>query len=194
MVVEPLHHLIQHAGGSYLNVSATRPGNSRYMAVHGLADRRKPGREDTVTRTEYIQVSPSGLPPRARFTASPLAGYVPLAVQFTDRSLGVPTAWSWDFGDGNTSMLRNPGKHVRRGGDLPGIPDGGKSLRGEHHGPQGIRAVRGAPPFPDSGKSPEYQLSLPTQQTDENPAIPWRSSGREATGGPLPWKILLMGT
>ncbi|WP_422107817.1 PKD domain-containing protein [Winogradskyella sp.] len=29
-------------------------------------------------------------------------------VQFTDTSTGDPTAWFWDFGDGNTSNLQNP--------------------------------------------------------------------------------------
>ncbi len=31
-----------------------------------------------------------------------------LTVNFTDQSTGSPTAWSWDFGDGNTSMDQNP--------------------------------------------------------------------------------------
>jgi PKD repeat protein len=31
-----------------------------------------------------------------------------LPIQFTDASTNVPTAWSWDFGDGTTSALQNP--------------------------------------------------------------------------------------
>ncbi len=43
------------------------------------------------------------------FSAAPGAGPAPLAVQFTDQStLGGASAWSWDFGDGATSTLRNP--------------------------------------------------------------------------------------
>ncbi|MEI9942759.1 MAG: PKD domain-containing protein [Chitinophagaceae bacterium] len=49
-----------------------------------------------------------GQTPSANFTASPLAGCSPLIVNFQDLSTGSPTAWSWDFGNGNTSILQNP--------------------------------------------------------------------------------------
>lgn len=42
------------------------------------------------------------------FSASPLSGYPPLTVQFSDLSPGQPTAWLWDFGDGTTSNVQNP--------------------------------------------------------------------------------------
>lgn len=45
------------------------------------------------------------------FTANVTSGTRPLAVQFTDTSTNsnaTPDAWSWNFGDGNTSILRNP--------------------------------------------------------------------------------------
>lgn len=45
----------------------------------------------------------------ADFTASPRIGPAPLTVVFTDTSnVPSPTAWEWDFGDGNTSSLQNP--------------------------------------------------------------------------------------
>ncbi len=47
-------------------------------------------------------------PPIAGFTASPTSGLTPLSVQFMDASTGFPTSWSWSFGDGATSTLRNP--------------------------------------------------------------------------------------
>jgi len=49
-------------------------------------------------------------PPVPNFTASPVYGTVPLAVQFTDLSTNNPTAWIWDFGDGSMSGVldRNP--------------------------------------------------------------------------------------
>lgn len=45
------------------------------------------------------------------FTASATAGSLPFHVQFTDSSVvqnAYPTAWLWDFGDGNTSTAQNP--------------------------------------------------------------------------------------
>ena len=50
-------------------------------------------------------------PPVANFIGTPLAGNVPLIVQFTDTSTGgTPTAWSWNFGDGDqtNSTSMNP--------------------------------------------------------------------------------------
>ncbi|AKB32822.1 cell surface protein [Methanosarcina siciliae HI350] len=46
----------------------------------------------------------------ADFNAGPKMGDVPLTVQFTDKSSGSPTSWSWDFGDGNdtNSTVQNP--------------------------------------------------------------------------------------
>jgi hypothetical protein len=50
------------------------------------------------------------LPVVAGFSAQPVSGTAPLSVRFTDTSSGAPTAWQWNFGDGNTtgSTTRNP--------------------------------------------------------------------------------------
>ncbi len=45
--------------------------------------------------------------PVADFSATPLNGNAPLAVQFTDQSTNA-TAWLWDFGDGGSSTQKNP--------------------------------------------------------------------------------------
>ena len=45
----------------------------------------------------------------ADFSASSLQGCAPLVVQFTDISVGSPTTWFWDLGNGNTSTAQNPG-------------------------------------------------------------------------------------
>ena len=50
-------------------------------------------------------------PPEADFSATPVYGFAPLAVHFTDTSCGAPESWVWDFGDGTTSTEQNPG-HV----------------------------------------------------------------------------------
>ena len=48
--------------------------------------------------------------PVASFTGTPTNGTAPLTIQFTDTSLGNPTGWTWNFGDGNTtnSTVQNP--------------------------------------------------------------------------------------
>ncbi len=61
---------------------------------------------DTLTRSDFVVVAL--LPPQASFTASPTAGEAPLDVQFLDATTGDVTSWSWDFGDGYTSVQRNP--------------------------------------------------------------------------------------
>jgi beta propeller repeat protein len=46
--------------------------------------------------------------PVADFTASPTSEVVPATIAFTDTSLGNPTNWIWNFGDGTTSTDQNP--------------------------------------------------------------------------------------
>jgi hypothetical protein len=50
-------------------------------------------------------------PVTADFTSSPASGVAPLVVSFRDASRNLPTNWRWDFGDGNTSVGRNP-RHI----------------------------------------------------------------------------------
>jgi PKD repeat protein len=59
-----------------------------------------------ITKNQYINVV-GGL--ASKFSADPASGKAPLAVTFTDRSIGSPTAWKWDFADGTTSTDQNPG-------------------------------------------------------------------------------------
>jgi len=46
--------------------------------------------------------------PTADFSGTPVSGEYPLVVQFSDLSAGDPTGWSWTFGDGGTSNVKNP--------------------------------------------------------------------------------------
>ncbi len=46
--------------------------------------------------------------PTANFTSNTTQGSAPLSVQFNDTSTGSPTAWTWNFGDGKNSNIKNP--------------------------------------------------------------------------------------
>jgi PKD repeat protein len=62
---------------------------------------------DMLVKTDLITVDPAPL--IVDFTATPAQGINPLQVAFTDTSTGATTtAWSWDFGDGNSSTQQNP--------------------------------------------------------------------------------------
>jgi len=64
-----------------------------------------PGGTTNVSRLQYILVT--NLPPIAAFEASPLTGFAPLTVYFTNLSSGA-TDYGWLFGDGNSSADSNP--------------------------------------------------------------------------------------
>ncbi len=67
------------------------------------------GLKDSLTKTQYITVNDK---PVVNFTVNKRTGCFPLQVQFTDLSSvtnGTITKWLWDFGDGFTSTLQNPG-------------------------------------------------------------------------------------
>jgi len=72
------------------------------------------GRTGAATVSVRI-TTPTGLPPTAEFGFSCSA----LSCDFTDSSTdpdGTVTAWTWDFGDGGTSTLQNPGHTYLTGG------------------------------------------------------------------------------
>ncbi|MCM2270965.1 MAG: PKD domain-containing protein, partial [candidate division Zixibacteria bacterium] len=48
-------------------------------------------------------------PPVAAFDAAPTSGVAPLNVQFNNLSTGTITTYEWDFGDGDSASVRNPG-------------------------------------------------------------------------------------
>jgi YVTN family beta-propeller protein len=63
---------------------------------------------NALTKTNYIVVSGISNVPVTSFSASPTSGVEPLNVSFTDQSIGSPTSWNWNFGDGNLSTDKNP--------------------------------------------------------------------------------------
>ena len=92
-VMQNPEHLYTSAGTYTVSLTATGPVNN-----------------DTTTGTDFISVTPSPARPVAAFTANQTGGNAPLPVQFTDQSTGSVESWSWDFGDGTTSVTRNPVK------------------------------------------------------------------------------------
>jgi PKD repeat protein len=75
-----------------------------------------PGGSDTHVLSGAVRVAP---PMEAAFTFVPPTSVAPVSVQFTDASSGTPSAWSWDFGDGTLSLLRNPSHAFASGGLFP---------------------------------------------------------------------------
>ncbi|MEI6292268.1 MAG: PKD domain-containing protein [Methanomicrobiales archaeon] len=65
-----------------------------------------PATSHTTTTTTTASQSQSN--PAVAFFADITEGPGPLDVQFTDMSLGGPTSWSWDFGDGTSDTVQNP--------------------------------------------------------------------------------------
>ncbi|HEX2607227.1 MAG TPA: PKD domain-containing protein, partial [Flavisolibacter sp.] len=66
---------------------------------------------DSVIKEQWITVYPN---PIVRFTADDSTGCLPFPVQFSNQSTtskGTIDSWTWDFGDGTTSMLEQP-KHI----------------------------------------------------------------------------------
>jgi PKD repeat protein len=64
-----------------------------------------PDQSNSLTKNQYITVLNI---PHADFVADKTRGSAPLAVHFIDQSQGAPTSWKWDFGDGETTIEKNP--------------------------------------------------------------------------------------
>jgi PKD repeat protein len=80
-------------------------GTTYYFAATDYnASRQESGFSNEVSAVVPV-ITP---PPVAGFTATPVSGTEKLEVQFTDTSTGMVTAWTWSFGDGQTSTVQNP--------------------------------------------------------------------------------------
>ncbi len=69
--------------------------------------------EVSADKRDYVSISPP-VPPTASFTAYPTGALTVTPVEFSDASVDGSrniNRWSWDFGDGETSTLRNP-EHI----------------------------------------------------------------------------------
>ena len=72
------------------------------------------GTGGSTTATQSINVSAAA--PVANFSATPVTGVAPLAVNFSDSSSGAVTSWSWQFGDGSTSTAQSPSYSYAKAG------------------------------------------------------------------------------
>lgn len=62
----------------------------------------------TITKPSYITVTAAQQKPTASFNSNVTSGIASLSVRFNDTSTGAPNAWSWNFGDGQTSRVASP--------------------------------------------------------------------------------------
>jgi PKD repeat protein len=88
---------------SQKNPQYTYPGPGTYSVTLNVTNITY-GISIPFTKVSYITVQPF----YADFSGTPTWGYQPLAVQFTDASVGKIDQWSWIFGDGNVSSQKNP--------------------------------------------------------------------------------------
>ncbi|EHQ34326.1 PKD domain-containing protein [Methanoplanus limicola] len=63
---------------------------------------------DSEKKIEYITVNDEPLPPVAGFTADIMEAEAGTEIRFTDTSKNFPVKWLWSFGDGSTSVEKNP--------------------------------------------------------------------------------------
>ena len=94
------------------NVSTSQNPTNKYWTA-GLYNVtltvQKNSINSTITRTSYIAV---GQAPSAAFTGTPLTGYAPLNVSFTDQSLYSPTVWNWSWGDSTSNGTTQNPSHI----------------------------------------------------------------------------------
>ena len=103
-------YLTQAKPGSTLNevtVDNESVGAVRYWAFTNLSS----------DHTIHAESNPTPGQVLVFFDASPRTGRVPLVVNFYDQSLGMPTSWYWQFGDGSRNKTQNP-QHTY---NIPGV-------------------------------------------------------------------------
>jgi PKD repeat protein/predicted nucleic acid-binding Zn ribbon protein len=90
--------------GSGVKTSHLYESAGTYQATLTVTD----DKGSSVSTYQAISVMAVKNLPHADFSATPLTGVSPLQVQFNDTSSGDPISWTWDFGDGGSSFVKNP--------------------------------------------------------------------------------------
>ncbi|MBX2892238.1 MAG: S8 family serine peptidase [Saprospiraceae bacterium] len=90
--------------------AAANVGTTRMRVSMSLDNYSTPCQVNDLREVEdyTIQISDGVQAPVANFSASSTCGQFPLVVNFSDLSTNSPTAWSWNFGNGQTSTQQNP--------------------------------------------------------------------------------------
>ena len=87
-------------------LTALTAGQTYYFAVKAYDRLRQ--NESAFSNAVQATIPITTAAPVANFAASPTSGTAALNVAFTDASTGSVTAWSWNFGDGTGSTVKNP--------------------------------------------------------------------------------------
>ncbi|MBI5852459.1 MAG: PKD domain-containing protein [Planctomycetes bacterium] len=137
------------------------------------------------TRTNYISVDPI----TANFTATPTIGAAPLLVNFTDTSLGLVTAWAWDFeNDGITdSTQQNPAWLYATAGQYTVKLTASNSGQSDVELKTNLVFVTGQPVEPGTPDRLQYQFNEPRGTAVANTAtgVNYPASG---TAGNATWQ------
>ena len=112
-------------GPTMREVLAQPVGTTLYFAgeaTHNTAASTVPGALQSGERAggevdTQLGGPPAAGAPRADFSASVTVGAAPLDVSFTDLSSQLPTQWSWNFGDGDSSADQHPVHQYTTPGD-----------------------------------------------------------------------------
>ncbi|MCU0631578.1 MAG: PKD domain-containing protein [Methanolinea sp.] len=90
------------SGSSLQNPVHTYTAPGKYSATLTVYNS---GGSNSLSRTVWVTAPRS---PIAFFITDRTMGFAPLTVHFTDRSVGSPISWAWNFGDGSSSSQKNP--------------------------------------------------------------------------------------
>ena len=169
------------------------PGPGTF-SVHLLVSNGGP--ELQVERTVIVPPAehPVSLPTLvAGFTAEPVVGRAPLAVQFTDTSIGTAAMWAWEFGDGTTSAEQHPVHEYQEAGTYTvslAVQDvGGSRALAARPDLVRVQPLRdGGTPTPVTGGMTEVP---PPVSTTAAPVTPFKTGG--GGGAPFPdWGVPLV--